>query len=151
VILSTLFIVQKETKVPMTLGFVNVGLNIGLNFALRPGLGVAGIALSTTLTYAILNVLQATAAYRRWGSFVPSAVARSLIAVVVSVALAGAVAELLLQRVPSATSRIEALFVVVGVGGAAALVYCGLLLVARRFVSPRRSAVADLRSGLETQ
>ena len=151
VILSTLFIVQKETKVPMTLGFVNVGLNIGLNFALRPGLGVAGIALSTTLTYAILNVLQATAAYRRWGSFVPSAVARSLIAVVVSVALAGAVAELLLQRVPSATSRIEALFVVVGVGGAAALVYCGLLLVARRFVSPGRSAVADLRSGLETQ
>jgi len=151
VIFSTLFIVQRETVVPMKIGFANVVLNVGLNFAFRPLFGVAGIALSTSLTYAILNVVQATAARRRWGSFLSSSLAASLIGVIGSLVLAAIAAELLLQRLPSGASRLQALVVVAVVGGVGLLVYAGVLLVGRGLAARVRRPFLDPPSRLETR
>jgi putative peptidoglycan lipid II flippase len=151
VIFSTLFIVQRETLVPMKLGFVNVVLNIGLNFAFRPLFGVAGIALSTTLTYAILNVLQASAARRRWGSLLPSSVAASLLGVIGSVVVAGIAAEVLVHQMPSGGSRAQALFVAIVVSGVGLLVYAAALFVGRRLFARAPHPFLELRSRAETR
>ena len=66
VVLSTLFIVRGDSVFPMKLGIANVLLNVGLNLALRPVLGIAGIALSTTLTFMLLVGVSALVAQRRW-------------------------------------------------------------------------------------
>src|SRR5207248_2169590 len=57
VVLSTLFIVRHDSVFPMKIALANVALNVGLNFALRPALGISGIALSTTLTFTILAAI----------------------------------------------------------------------------------------------
>jgi putative peptidoglycan lipid II flippase len=131
-IFSVLFVVQKETIVPMKLGFLNVTLNLGLNLVFRPLFGVAGIALSTSLTYAIINVAQASAARRRWGSFLPKSGMTSVAGVIGAVVLASAAAELLLLQLPSTDTRLEAVPVIAAVGGAGLLTYAAALLVGRR-------------------
>lgn len=65
--LATLFIVRKETVFPMKVGIANCVLNGLLDYALRGPLGVAGIALSTTLTLTILCGVYFWAADVRWG------------------------------------------------------------------------------------
>src|SRR5439155_820209 len=55
-----------DSVLPMKIGIANVLLNVGLNLALRPVLGVAGIALSTTLTFMLLVGVSALVAQRRW-------------------------------------------------------------------------------------
>jgi putative peptidoglycan lipid II flippase len=78
--LSTLFVIQKKTVFPMLVGMANVLLNVGLNFALRPRLGVGGIALSTTLTLTILCGAYAWTAQHRWGALHISRGVKPLIA-----------------------------------------------------------------------
>lgn len=64
---ATLFVVEAAVIFIMMTGFVNVLLNVGLNFALRPVLGVSGIALSTSVTYTLVLALYVISARRRWG------------------------------------------------------------------------------------
>ena len=143
---STLFIVQKETMVPMKLGFLNVVVNLGLNFAFRPLFGVAGIAFSTSLTYAIINVIQVIATRRRWGHFLPSSWMRPFVAVFGAVAVASVVAALLLEYLPSGASRLEALGVAAVVSGAGLLAYAAALLTGRRLLALAPRSPFDLLS-----
>src|SRR4051794_19854517 len=69
ILLSTLFIVHRDAIFPMKIAFANVLLNVGLNFALRPALGISGIALSTSITFTILVGAYAIVAQRRWRVF----------------------------------------------------------------------------------
>jgi putative peptidoglycan lipid II flippase len=151
VIFSTLFIVQRETLVPMKIGFANVGLNVGLNFAFRPVLGVAGIALSTSLTLVILNVAQARAARRRWGSFLPPAAVTSLIGLAGCLVVMTIAAEALMRQLPSEASRLQALTVVAVVGGVGLLVYAAGLFLGRRLIARASWRFVHLRSRLETR
>jgi putative peptidoglycan lipid II flippase len=64
---ATLFIVQRETVFPMKVGIANCILNAVLDFVLRGPLGLAGIALSTSITLTVLCGVYAWAAKRRWG------------------------------------------------------------------------------------
>lgn len=109
VVFASLFIVLREPIVLMVIAFANVALNVLLNLLLRPVYGVAGIALSTTLTYTVLCLLYALAARRSFGILglsklrltalraVPSAVAVALVALAIARAL------------PPATNRLSAL------------------------------------------
>jgi putative peptidoglycan lipid II flippase len=151
VIFSTLFIVQRETLVPMKIGFANVVLNVGLNFAFRPLFGVAGIALSTSLTLVILNVAQATAARRRWGRLLPQSAATSLVGLAVCLVMMAIAAEVVLRQLPSGTSRLGASAVVAVVGVVGLVVYTSVLLVGRRFVTRAPWPAVHLRSRLETR
>ena len=49
--LNRVYLAMQETKIPMLLGLVNASANLILNILLISLLGLAGIALSTTLTY----------------------------------------------------------------------------------------------------
>jgi putative peptidoglycan lipid II flippase len=69
VVVATLFVIERATVVPMLIGVANVVLNVGLNFMLRPVLGVAGIALSTTVTVVLLSIAYVVLAHRRWQPF----------------------------------------------------------------------------------
>jgi putative peptidoglycan lipid II flippase len=150
VIFSTLFIVQRETLVPMKIGFINVVLNVGLNFALRSPFGVAGIALSTTLTYGILNVVQATAARRRWGSFIPPAAVGLLLRIGASLALGAIAVEGVLRVLPPAGSRLQALMILVLAGGAGLAVYAAAVFVGRGFLVQPSKLSIDLPSRMES-
>lgn len=148
VILSTLFIVQRETIVPMKIGFVNVVLNVALNFAFRPWLGVAGIALSTTLTYAILNVAQVTAARRRWGSVLSGPIAIPLVGLIGALALGGLATLGALQFLPAGGSRIQALMALLVAGGFGLAVYAGAVVLGRATIG-NGTRPLFLRSRLE--
>jgi putative peptidoglycan lipid II flippase len=66
--LAALFVIQRETVFPMKVAIANGTLNAVLDLILRGPLGVAGIALSTTVTYNILAAAYFWEARRRWGS-----------------------------------------------------------------------------------
>jgi putative peptidoglycan lipid II flippase len=148
VIFTTLFIVQRETIVPMKIGFVNVILNVALNFTLRPWFGVAGIALSTTLTYAILNVAQVTAARRRWGSFLTGHIAVPLIGLAGALLLGGMATMGVQQLLPTAGSRFQALTVLLIAGGAGLVVYSAAAFVGRAIIGGNAKSVL-MRSRME--
>jgi putative peptidoglycan lipid II flippase len=121
VVFATLFSVQKNTVVPMKIACANVLLNVALNLAFRPVFGVAGIALSTTLTYAILVAVYTRAATKRWGSLTPG-ITRITLARSGAMALAvGCAAAIAATVVPSTGARLESLLglLVVGATGAA--------------------------------
>jgi len=151
VIFTTLFIVQRETLVPMKIGFANVVLNVGLNFAFRPFLGVAGIALSTSLTYGILNVAQATAARRRWGSILPRSPLVPLMRIACALVGATIVALALRQLLPSEDSRVWAFIVISVVGVSGLLTYAATLLAGQRLIAGAPWPFIHLRSRLETR
>jgi peptidoglycan biosynthesis protein MviN/MurJ (putative lipid II flippase) len=121
-------------------------LNISLNFAFRPWLGVAGIALSTTLTYGILNVAQVTAARRRWGSFLVGSIAIPLVGLAGALVLGGVTAAGVLQILPAGASRAEALISLLVAGGAGLIVYAAAIAAGRAATGTRP---LFLRSRLE--
>jgi putative peptidoglycan lipid II flippase len=131
VVFSTLFIVQKDTVFPLKVACLNVVLNIALNFALRPIFGVAGIALSTSLTYTLLLVVYAVGARRRWGVLYEGDLLPVIVRVVVSVAVMVSAAMLLIAALPTAGSRPVALLVVVVVATIGMIIHAAVLMLGR--------------------
>jgi putative peptidoglycan lipid II flippase len=148
---TTLFIVQRETRIPMRIAFANVILNVGLNFAFRPLFGVAGIALSTSVTFGILVVAQAIVAQRRWGSFLPPSLLASLIRIGGSLAIATVAALAVRHFLPSGASRLDALGVAAAVAGVELLVYAAALLVTHGRVTRTPGSFLQFQSRLETR
>jgi len=66
IVFSTLFVIEGRAKFVLMTGVVNFALNAILDITLRTPLGVAGIALSTSLTYTTVLVIYAAATRRRW-------------------------------------------------------------------------------------
>ena len=96
VVLTALFIVRGDSVFPMKIAIANVVLNLGLNLALRPALGLSGIALATTTTITVLVAVTALVAQRRWRSFDLASLRAPLARTVLScAAIAGAGAALL--------------------------------------------------------
>jgi len=120
---ATIFVVQKDTLFPMKIACGNVLLNVGLNFALRPWLGVAGIALSTSLTFTVLVAVYAVVARRRWGPMLSAETRAAIARAAGATAAMAVVAGLLLRILPSATSRPGMLFLVAIVTAASASAY----------------------------
>jgi putative peptidoglycan lipid II flippase len=132
VVFATLFSVQKNTLVPMKIACANVLLNVVLNLAFRPVFGVAGIALSTSLTYVILVAVYARAATKRWGALTPG-VTRATIARSGAWALAvGGVAATAALLAPSSGARLESVAVLLVVGATGAAVGAAIFGVPRR-------------------
>jgi putative peptidoglycan lipid II flippase len=127
VIFSTLFVIQQATLVSMKIAFANVLLNIGLNFLFLPFFGVAGIAFSTSVTFAILNVVQVTAARRRWGRILPPSMLAPFLRTVVGLLFAAFSSEMLLHVLPPASSRLQAFFVLSVVSGVGLMVYAAVI------------------------
>jgi putative peptidoglycan lipid II flippase len=128
-VFATLFVVHKETKLLMKVGLANVVLNVAFNFALRPALGVAGIALSTSVTFLLLAGVYVWASVRRWGRGVLPVggyLGRSAMSVLVTAGVAVG----LLEVLPSSHSRPTALLAVAAVGAAGMFAH-GVVLTVR--------------------
>jgi len=131
VVFSTLFIVQKDTIFPLKVACANVVLNIALNFALRPLYGVAGIALSTSLTYTVLLVVYVIGAYRRWGALYVDNPWPVIARVAASVALMVSITLLLISALPAAGSRGVTLLVIAAVGTIGLMLHGTVLTLGR--------------------
>lgn len=117
VVISTLFIVEKATVFPMIVGIANVVLNVALNFALRPSLGVGGIALSTTVTIVLLTIVYVVAAQRRWNALQLRPHIWPISVSLGSTCVVAVVAILVLRMLPEASSRSTSLLAIAVVGG----------------------------------
>jgi len=133
--LSTVFVVQRQTVFNMKVGFANVVLNVVLNWLLRPVLGVAGIALSTTITLSVLGLVYVAGVRRRWGGLARGVARHSAIRVVASVAATTLVGIVVLSLLPTASTRAGLLATVVAVG-AAGLAAHGAVLLSERWLRP---------------
>lgn len=131
VLVAAIFIVGGDTILPLKIACANVVLNIVLNLAFRPAFGVAGIALSTSLTYTLLLVPFAVAAYRRWGPLYGGTVTPVAIQTAASAIAVAAVAYLLIAALPSTSSRPLALLTVFVVGTVGLLVHATVLIIGR--------------------
>jgi putative peptidoglycan lipid II flippase len=133
--LATLFVVYRETVFNLKIGIANVVLNVFLNWALRPSLGVIGIALSTTITLTILGVAYVGGTWRRWGGLAPVVVRTAATRIAVSIVATAVVALAVLRVLPDWSSRpgvllVVALVVAAGLAAhALALVSCRVRLV----------------------
>ena len=56
-VLARAHVAAQNSRIMISMGVLNAALNAGLNFALLPRLGLEGIALSTSCTYAIVAVV----------------------------------------------------------------------------------------------
>jgi putative peptidoglycan lipid II flippase len=140
VTLSTLFVVYRATVFNMKIGIANVFLNVALNWALRPLLGVAGIALSTTITLTILAGAYAVGVKRRWGGLRPGVMKSAVARTAVSVAVTSVVAVGLLSALPSWSSRAGQLVLVLVVAATGLVAHCLVLHGERRRWIPRLAA-----------
>ncbi len=146
--LVTLFVIEKDTVFPMLVGITNVILNAALNFALRPFLGVEGIALSTTITAIILCGAYVVAVQRRWGALSLAGRWHELVIAAGATVLAAAAAVGVVGVLPAPTSRLQALAAVALGGGLILAAYAVVALVRGRSVLGAVRAIRST-SGLE--
>jgi putative peptidoglycan lipid II flippase len=145
--LSTVFVVQRETVFNMKIGIANVVLNVVLNWALRPTLGVAGIALSTTITLSILGVVYILGVRRRWGGLAAGIARRSVIRTVASVAATTVVALAVLRLLPAASTRVGLLTTVIAVAAAGLAAHAAVLLAELRLLPALSVRLSHPHSG----
>jgi putative peptidoglycan lipid II flippase len=131
VCLATLFLVRKSVIVPMCIAFANIGLNFGLNLVFRPSLGVAGIALATTLTTTVLCGVYAVEARRRFGALGLRPVIPAALGAGVSLLLTGTAASAVSGALPRSVTRGDALAAVLLATVAGLVVHSLVLLVTR--------------------
>jgi peptidoglycan biosynthesis protein MviN/MurJ (putative lipid II flippase) len=129
--LATLFVVYRETVFNMTIGIANVLLNVLLNWALRPSLGVTGIALSTTVTLTVLAGVYVAGVRRRFGGLARGVVRGAVTRMTASVLVTTIVGVAMLRLLPSWSSRAGLLLIVVVVV-TAGLIMHGFVVVSER-------------------
>jgi putative peptidoglycan lipid II flippase len=148
--LSTLFIVKGDTVFPMKVGIANFILNAVLDVALRGPFGVAGIALSTSVTVTVLACVFVREARRRWPSF---AIRGTFTPLVISICTgtASAIIGLTALRVAGAhTSRLGAAALVVSVGATSLVIHGMALLWVRGSVTPGARLIDGLLARLSS-
>jgi putative peptidoglycan lipid II flippase len=131
ILLATLFLVRKDAVVPMLIAVANVALTVGLALALRPSLGLAGIALATSLTFTILCAVYFAVASRRLGALKVGWLGGALLRSVVSTALIAAVAWLVLSALPAPEGKLGYILTIGATGGAGIVVHLLILILGR--------------------
>lgn len=140
--LATLFIVRKNAVVPMLIAVANLVLTVALALALRSSLGLAGVALATSLTLTFLCVVYFTLARRRLGTLEVAWLRGTLARAVVSAMVIALMAWQVLSVLPAPDGRLG-YFLTIGVTGGAGVAVHLLILVlggepeVRRLLPPR--------------
>jgi putative peptidoglycan lipid II flippase len=134
--LATLFIVKGDTVFPMKVGIANFVLNAGLDAALRGPFGVAGIALSTSVTVTVLAFVFVREAHRRWPAFGVRGTITPLVMSLCTGAVSAAIGLTAMDVAGSHTSRLGAAALVVSVAAISLTVHGAALLWVRGSVTP---------------
>lgn len=130
--LATMFVIRGDTVFPMKVGIANCLINAVLDVTLRAPLGVAGIALSTSLTYTILCGIYVWRARSRWGTLHIKAIAPRLAALsAVSSAGIVAAAAVIVWAIYPAGSRVGELAVMASVAAAGAVIHGAVMTLGR--------------------
>jgi putative peptidoglycan lipid II flippase len=129
VVLATLFIVHRDSIFPMKIAIANVVLNVILNLALRPSLGVAGIALSTTITLTLLCGVYMGVAQRRWHTFDFDRLRAPLVRATISTVGIAAVGGAVVAASSFGNDRVGGIAATLTIGAAAAAVHATVYLV----------------------
>jgi putative peptidoglycan lipid II flippase len=129
--LATLFVIHRDTVFPMKIAIANVVLNLGLDVALRGPMGVAGIALSTTLTVTLLGAAYVWGSRRRWGDLGLRRLRRPAALAGLSAAVTGTALVMLTRAVPASTGRLAALGVIAGAALLAMSLHVVILSIGR--------------------
>jgi putative peptidoglycan lipid II flippase len=135
VLFSALFIVMKQTRYTMKVAMLNVVLNVTLNFALRPVFGIAGIALSTSLTSIVVISVYVAGAQRLWKPLSWEQIRSAVTRTAASTLLIAAAAITLLSMLPTVDSRETGLVAITLVTLSALAIH---VLI---WISPRSAAV----------
>jgi putative peptidoglycan lipid II flippase len=56
-VMARAHVAMQNSRIMLSMGVLNAALNAGLNVALLPWLGLEGIALSTSCTYAVVAIV----------------------------------------------------------------------------------------------
>ena len=67
-VLARAHVAVQNSRIMLAMGVLNAALNAGLNLAFLPWLGLEGIALSTSCTYAVVALVFAILLERRLGT-----------------------------------------------------------------------------------
>jgi putative peptidoglycan lipid II flippase len=118
VLAASLFVVKKDTVFPLKVGLANCALNAVLDVALRGPLGVAGIALSTTVTITLLFCVFIGAARSRWGRLRLWPELRLVFVLSIGAAVAAGVITTTLGTVIAPTTRLADLATLCGAAAA---------------------------------
>jgi putative peptidoglycan lipid II flippase len=145
ILLATLFLVRKDAVVPMLIAVANVALTVGLALALRPSLGLAGIALATSLTFTIVCAVYFAVASRRLGALEVGWLGGTLARAVVSTVLIALTAWLVLSVLPGPEGKLGYIFTIGATGGAGIIVHLLMLILARE-PEVRRALPRSLRA-----
>jgi putative peptidoglycan lipid II flippase len=140
VVVTTLFIVRRDSIFPMKLAIANVILNVVLNFILRPVLGVGGIALSTTITLTSLVAVGVVVAQRRWNCFDLRRLRAPLQRAAASTAAIAVAGIWLLGTLDFSSDRAGAIGAVASVGVVAIVLHATVHLIGREPMNPTISA-----------
>jgi len=156
--LSTLFVIHGDTIFPLKVGLANCVLNAGTDLVFRGPFGVAGIALSTSFTLALLCVLYVRGARRRWGTLalrpgvtgliplsVLSGVASALVAIAVHGLLQGSQSRPteLAGITAAAAAAVALTAIIMSLGGGFRV--AGLRLPLARYLGPQAAGPFALR------
>lgn len=145
---ASVFLVRKNSRIPMYIALANVVLNVVLNLVLREPLGVAGLALSTTITQTVLLGAYAYLADRRFGRLDFRALLPSALRVCVSAGVMAAIALAVMGALPTAGDRAHAILVIAVAGLAGVIVHIVVLGVTREpWVMDRLTALRRGRPG----
>jgi putative peptidoglycan lipid II flippase len=74
-VLARAHVAAQNSRIMISMGILNAALNAGLNFAFLPSLGLEGIALSTSCTYAVVAFVFAVRFESRMAAVAPAAAA----------------------------------------------------------------------------
>jgi putative peptidoglycan lipid II flippase len=146
VVLARAFYSAQDTRTPVTIALLSVGVNVAVSVLTVGALGLSGLALGIALGGWIEALLLALLLRRRWSGLAFGSVARSGLMAVPGAVLAGLTAALALMALGDRPGRAGALLLLVVGGGAAMAVY---LLYSRLMGLPElRRTLGLLRSAL---
>ena len=144
------FYAMQDTRTPAVINIGAVGVNIAVNFALFPVLGVRGLALGLAIAYAVASLTAGVILRRRLGGLDGKALARSLVRIGAAAALTGAAAwgaaRLMSETLGADTFGEQLIQVGAGVlAGIIIFVGAALLFRMEEFTLVRRTLFARLR------
>jgi putative peptidoglycan lipid II flippase len=145
---TTLFVVRRDTVAPMLVGFANVVLTVAAAVALRPALGLAGIALATSLVFTVLCGAYPLIVRRRLGGLQLWRLRGTFLRAGISTGLIFPVSWLVLEALPTSDDRLDYVAAIAAVGGAGVATHLLVLAVGgehevRRALSRARAAIRE--------
>lgn len=123
-ILSRFFYAMQDTKTPMINAAIGMIINIGLNIILAYFLGIAGLALGTSIAGIIIAYLMIKTLKVKIGSFGMKNISISFLKILFASLIMGLLAKICFDRLTISLDQNLSLLIAIGIGG---ILYCSII------------------------